>query len=92
MIEEGATPSSHGYRVKVFGVQAQRVGARDVEVRLADRSSTAATVLDAVAEQHPQLASSRPVTRLAVNQTIAEDTDEVTPADELALIGLIGGG
>lgn len=81
--------------VLLFGPYATAVGCDRVEVLIGeDRSARA--VLAAVAAQsedrHPALRPLLPGARLAVNGRFADETDAIQAEDELAIIGLVGGG
>lgn len=80
------------FTVLLFGPQAQIAGVPSIEVAVASDSTTAADVLAAIAPACPALAPSLPSSRLAVNHAFAEPDTRITATDELALIGLIGGG
>lgn len=80
--------------VLIFGAAAlaARSGRLSVDV---PHPATAADVLAALEAQHPSLAFALkpPATpRLAVNHAYVPPTHTVSPADELALITLLGGG
>ncbi len=77
--------------VLLFGPYAQAVGAPCVTVELAPPCS-AATVMQALAEQVPALQPLLPSGRLAVNCQCVRADHPVTQQDELAVIGLVGGG
>ncbi len=78
-------------RVLVFGPHAAAVGAGHVEVRLGDDRSCRG-VLAALGAQHPGLRPMLDGCRLAVNARFAADDQRVSEGDEVALIGLVGGG
>ena len=78
--------------VKLFGPAAQRVGAREVSVVLADDRATCASLRAALAEAAPALGDILPASRFAVNQEFAGDDDPVCAADEVALIAMVSGG
>lgn len=81
------------HRVRLFAVLRERAGSGELEVDLAP-GSTVAEALDALGEQHPQLAAAlaslRPV--MAVNREYADSTTVLGPGDELALIPPVSGG
>ena len=77
------------FTVKLFGPQAQQVGAAEVQV---ETQPTVGAILEAVAQAHPALQASISVSRLAVNHGYAAPEDVVEATDELALIGMISGG
>lgn len=78
--------------VKLFGPQAQLAKQREVVVEVDTDHPIAADVLDALLAACPQLAKSMATSKLAVNQDIAGELAPVSPGDELALIGMLGGG
>ncbi|HEX7010362.1 MAG TPA: MoaD/ThiS family protein [Phycisphaeraceae bacterium] len=78
--------------VLLFGPQAQRAGRRQVVVELPGTSTTCAELRKALAEAVPELATSLPNSRLAVNHAYADDNERITASDEVALIGMVSGG
>ena len=77
--------------VKLFGPEARACGRSTIHVRVAT-DATSADVLRALGEAEPALRSSMNVLRLAVNHEFAGPGMAVSALDELALIGLVGGG
>lgn len=78
--------------VKLFGPQARLAEQRELVVEVDADPPTAAAVLAAVSSACPAISGSVPASKLAVNHAVAEPTDTVQPGDELALIGMLGGG
>lgn len=78
--------------VKLFGSQAVRAGRRDVEIDVGDHQATCAQLRKALAAAAPALAATLPASRLAVNHTFADEAALIGPGDEVALIGMVGGG
>lgn len=85
--------ASHRMEVTVllFGPHAGAAGARSVRVQV-DQSATCDGVLAALAAQHEALRGLLAGSRIAVNARFVSAETLVTPADELALIALVGGG
>lgn len=78
-------------RVRLFAVQRELVGARDLELELPD----GATIEDAWAslvERYPVLAPGRPSVRFARNAAYAPPTTALADGDELAIIPPVSGG
>jgi molybdopterin converting factor small subunit len=80
------------YTVKLFGPQARLAQQREVEVEVAGDSTQAREVLAAVGAACPALGESLASSRLAVNHAFAPGDTPVRPGDEVALIGMLGGG
>ena len=78
--------------VQVFGVQAELVAARTLDLTLPGARVTAGEVLTAIAETYPALRASIGVSRLAVDHEFASATQVIPAGSEVALIGLVGGG
>jgi molybdopterin converting factor small subunit len=78
-------------QVLVFGATAAAAKAPSVRVSVPSHA-TAATVLAALAEQHPSLRFALGSARLAINSGFAAAETRVHAEDELALIALVGGG
>ena len=76
-------------RVLLFASWADAVGARSVDVDVADEA-TAADVIAAVEARARGAALPRPA--LAVNRQLARATDRVHGGDEVALIPPVAGG
>ena len=78
-------------RVRLFAIQRELAGAREVPLELA----AGATVEDAwaaIVERFPRLAPGRPSVRFARNGEYAEPTDELAEGDEMAFIPPVSGG
>ncbi|MEM6756576.1 MAG: hypothetical protein AAF586_05360 [Planctomycetota bacterium] len=78
--------------VKLFGPQAQRAGRRSVAVEVTGGSTTCDEVLKRLRDAAPALAGSMSASVLAVDHAVASGDRVLTGDEELALIGLIGGG
>lgn len=80
-------------RVLLFGPYADTMRASSVEVVLPQGGeATARTVLAALADQQPELRPMLGTALLAINCERVQLETRVGPTDELALIGLVGGG
>lgn len=80
-------------RVLLFGPFADAAGGDHAALALAaDRPATAAHVLDALGDAHPPLRPMLSAARLAVNGVLVRADAVVRESDELAVIGLVGGG
>lgn len=79
-------------RVLLFGPFADAVANDHAVVALASAAPTAAHVLDALGEMHPPLRPMLTAARLAVNGALVRPDHLVQASDELAVIGLVGGG
>ncbi len=77
--------------VKLFGPQAQLAQAREVRLDLAE-APTVGALRAALAEAKPALAPTLAASRVAVNHEFATDCDMISTKDEVALIGMVGGG
>jgi len=79
--------------VLLFGPYADALRASSVEVELpGDAAATAGAVMTALAEQQPKLRSMLGPALLAVNCQCVRPESPVCETDELAIIGLVGGG
>ena len=78
--------------VRLFGPQAQLAGRRQLVLELATEAPTAGDVRAELGRVEPKLASSLAHSRLAINHSFASDTQPISAEDELALIGMLGGG
>lgn len=78
--------------VKLFGPQAQIVGHREVLLEFPVSEINCGDLRRALAGTDSRLGASLGGSRIAVNQTFAADSHPVRAGDEVALIGLIGGG
>ncbi len=77
--------------VLLFGPERTAAGASSVDVVL-DGARTCAALRQRLAAQTPALAPSLRSARFAVNSRFAEDSSEIAPGDEVALIGMVSGG
>ena len=79
-------------RVKLFGAEAQALGAREVAVELPDDNATCAALRDRLAAGQPRLAPALAGGRFAVNQEFAAPEKRLQAGDEVAFIGAVSGG
>jgi len=80
-------------KILVFGPLADAVGGRLVHLDVPETPPLdGAGVLRLIGAAHPVLRPLLPASRLAINARFASPADTVTPADELALIGMVSGG
>lgn len=77
--------------VKLFGPEARAVGADAVGVEL-DTPATCGDLRKSLTASVPSLVPSLASARFARNGRFAADDEPVAPGDELAIIGLVGGG
>lgn len=80
------------YTVKLFGPQARLAQQREVVVELGGDAMEASEILAAVGAACPAIVETLPSSRLAVNHAFVETDAVVRPSDEVALIGMVGGG
>ncbi|MGH2511732.1 MAG: molybdenum cofactor biosynthesis protein [Candidatus Limnocylindrales bacterium] len=80
-----------GVRVRLFAVQRELAGRREVVVELPD-GATIETAWSALVGLHPNLASGRAAVRFARNGVYADPVDELADGDELACIPPVSGG
>jgi MoaD family protein len=78
-------------RVRLFAIQRELVGAREVVVELAS-GATIEAAWAALVEVHPVLAPGRPAVRFARNGEYADPETELADGDELAVIPPVSGG
>jgi molybdopterin converting factor small subunit len=79
--------------VLLFGPYADALRASSVEVELpAESDPTAGAVMASLSEQQPKLRSMLGQALLAVNCRCVRPESPVCEGDELAIIGLVGGG
>ena len=78
--------------VLLFGPYAEAVSDSSVTVDIGSPSCTASDVKAKLAEQYPKLGGLLGPAVLAVNQQAVQPNHEVHENDELAIIGLVGGG
>ncbi len=77
--------------VKLFGPQAHVANTDEVRLTF-EHDPTCAQVLDALGDSCPEISRTLSGSRLAVNQGFATPEAIVRESDEVALIGLVGGG
>lgn len=80
-----------GIRVQLFGPYADAHGGAVLLVD-APEPTTAGEIIERIRAASPSLATLLPSARLAVNHRFARADDPVRSGDEVALIGLVGGG
>jgi len=78
-------------RIRLFAIQRQLAGAREVHVDLPDGSDVEAA-WSALVARHPVLAPGRPSLRFARNGDYAEPTTPLADGDEVAMIPPVSGG
>ncbi len=78
-------------RVRLFAVQRELVGAREVSLELAD-GGTVADAWEGLVALHPALAPGRDSVRFAVNAAYAEPGAVLADGDEVAMIPPVSGG
>jgi molybdopterin converting factor small subunit len=78
--------------VLLFGPYADAVNGSSVAVDISASSCTAGEVKAQLAEQYPKLRGILGAAILAVNQQAVRPNHAVCETDELAIIGLVGGG
>jgi molybdopterin synthase catalytic subunit len=78
-------------RVRLFAIQRELAGTREVPIELPDGASIA-DAWDAVVARFPQLAPGRDYVRFARNAAYAPATTALADGDELALIPPVSGG
>ncbi len=78
-------------RVRLFAVQREQAGTREVRLSLAD-GALVEDAWDALVEAHPVLASGRGSVRFARNGEYADPTTPLAPGDEVAVIPPVSGG
>ncbi|MEO0586652.1 MAG: MoaD/ThiS family protein [Planctomycetota bacterium] len=78
--------------VKLFGKQADLAGGRSIDVEVTPCVTTCREVLDRLAVAVPALQPSMAASVLAVDHEVAAPTRVLRGDEELALIGLVGGG
>jgi molybdopterin synthase catalytic subunit len=78
-------------RIRLFAIQRELAGAREVRVELPDGSDVEAA-WNALVAQHPVLAPGRSSLRFARNGDYAEPTTVLTDGDEVAMIPPVSGG
>jgi MoaD family protein len=78
-------------RVRLFAIQRQLAGAREIALELAP-GATIEAAWAALVERHPVLASGRPAVRFARNGEYADPDTTLGNGDELAIIPPVSGG
>jgi molybdopterin converting factor subunit 1 len=78
-------------RVRLFAIQRELAGTRDVSLDLAD-GATIADAWNALVELHPALAPGRASVRFARNGAYADEASELSDGDEVAMIPPVSGG
>ncbi len=82
----------HRLKIKLFGPQATAIGAPVVCVNVATDAVSCAALRQALADQHPILATSLAISRFAVNCAFLPEDAVVCESAEIALIGAVSGG
>lgn len=81
------------FEVHLFGPYRDAVGTATVALEhVSNEPVSAAGLLALIAEREPRLRPLMAGARLAVNSRYAQPDDRVNETDEVALIGLLGGG
>ncbi len=75
--------------VRIFGPEEKRMGRSSVSVEL-PAGATANQLLSSLNSRYPRLANAG--MRLALNHAFAKGSEIIRADDELALIGMVGGG
>lgn len=78
-------------RVRLFAIQRELAGTREVPLDLAD-GATVADAWDMLASAYPALAPGRPSVRFARNGAYADETTALADGDEVAMIPPVSGG
>jgi molybdopterin synthase catalytic subunit len=78
-------------RVRLFALQRELAGARELSLDLPEPASVEAA-WDALVARHPVLAPGRPSVRFARNGAYADATDALADGDEVAMIPPVSGG
>lgn len=78
-------------RVKLFAVARQRIGREAIDVEL-PAAATVAHLRDGIAEQFSPLADLLAHVRFAVNSDYANDSSQIPPGADVALIPPVSGG
>jgi MoaE-MoaD fusion protein len=79
-------------RVRLFAIQRELAGAREVDLDLAGDAATVADAWDGLVARHPVLAPGRESVRFARNGAYAEPATVLADGDELAVIPPVSGG
>ena len=78
--------------VLLFGPMAQAAGANQIAVPIDTNAISCADLRQRILQTTPALDRLLPACRFAVNQQFVDDAHLATPADEVALIGMVSGG
>lgn len=78
-------------RIRLFAVQRELAGAREVPLELAD-DATVESAWAALVERHPILGPGRPSVRFARNGAYADAGERLADGDEVAMIPPVSGG
>jgi len=89
--ESGGTPVPIHVRVRLFAVQRELAGTREVPLELRDGADVEAAWA-ALVERHPVLAPGRASLRFARNGDYADPTTPLVEGDEVAMIPPVSGG
>ena len=84
-------PVTIAVRVRLFAIQRELAGTRNVTLELADDADVEAAWI-ALADRYPVLAPGRPSLRFARNGDYAEPTTRLADGDEVAMIPPVSGG
>lgn len=84
--------NTHRLMIRLFGPQARAIGATMACVNVATDTISCAALRQALADQHPILATSLAISRFAVNCSFVPDDTVVCGSEEIALIGAVSGG
>jgi molybdopterin synthase catalytic subunit len=87
----GTADMTIAIRIRLFAMQRESAGAREVVVELAD-GATVEDAWTALVARHPGLAPGRPSVRFARNGDYAESTTTLADGDEVAMIPPVSGG
>lgn len=79
-------------RILLFGPMAKEAEAGTVRIDIDGDRVTCAALRGLLATAYPRLAKLLPACRFAVNSRFAGEEQVITPADEVALIGMVSGG
>jgi molybdopterin converting factor subunit 1 len=85
------TPTAVRVRVRLFAMQRELAGTRQVELEL-PVGSTIEDAWQALVERFPALAPGRPTVRFARNSDYAPAETRLTDGDEVAMIPPVSGG
>lgn len=77
------------FQVLFFGATADAVGSREFEL-MADKTTTAKTLMDQLSKDHPSLARHKLL--IAVNEEYADGNTVIADGDEIAIFTAVSGG